>query len=129
MLRLRTGYDGTYNKCLTPKVNIVYIRLYMDFLGQFEIAPMKPSKVWTVAEAKARLSEVLRLADDEGPQRIGARKSFMVVPEHVWKAMTDNDRPSMGQWLVNRMPRGEELPIPSRAEMGRAIPFTDEREQ
>ena len=30
-------------------------------------------RVWTVAEAKARLSEVLRRSADEGPQRIGAR--------------------------------------------------------
>ncbi len=30
-------------------------------------------RVWTVAEAKARLSEILRLAEEEGPQRIGAR--------------------------------------------------------
>ena len=42
-------------------------------------------KVWTVAEAKARLSEVLRLAEEEGPQRIGARKCFVVVPEHLWQ--------------------------------------------
>ena len=26
-----------------------------------------PNRVWTVAEAKARLSEVLRLAVEEGP--------------------------------------------------------------
>ena len=37
-------------------------------------------RVWTVAEAKARLSEILRLAEEEGPQRIGKRKSFIVVP-------------------------------------------------
>ena len=35
-------------------------------------------RVWTVAEAKARLSETLRLAEEEGPQRIGTRKSFVV---------------------------------------------------
>ena len=45
----------------------------------------KPDRVWTVAEAKARLSEILRLAEEEGPQRIGARKPFVVVPEHVWR--------------------------------------------
>ena len=38
-------------------------------------------RIWTVAEAKARLSEVLRLAEEEGPQRIGARKPFVVVPQ------------------------------------------------
>ena len=45
----------------------------------------EPGRVWTVAEAKAKLSEVLRLAETEGPQRIGARKPFIVVPERVWR--------------------------------------------
>ena len=44
-----------------------------------------PTRVWTVAEAKARLSEVLRLAEEEGPQRIGTRKRFVVVPAAVWE--------------------------------------------
>ena len=38
-------------------------------------------RTWTVAEAKAKLSEVLRLAEEEGPQRIGLRRPFVVVPE------------------------------------------------
>ena len=42
-------------------------------------------RVWTVAEAKARLSEVLRLSEEEGPQRIGTRKCYVVVPEDVWQ--------------------------------------------
>ena len=33
-------------------------------------------RVWTVAEAKARLSEVLRLAEEEGPQRIGTQEAI-----------------------------------------------------
>ena len=37
---------------------------------------VKPHRIWTVAEAKARLSEILRLAETEGPQHIGARKSY-----------------------------------------------------
>ena len=45
----------------------------------------EPNRVWTVAEAKARLSEVLRLAEEEGPQRIGARRPFVVVPAAVWR--------------------------------------------
>ena len=27
----------------------------------------KPNRTWTVAEAKARLSEILRFAEEEGP--------------------------------------------------------------
>lgn len=31
-------------------------------------------RTWTVEEAKARLSDILRLAEEEGPQRIGERR-------------------------------------------------------
>ena len=44
------------------------------------MAISKPSKVWTVADAQANLPEVLRLAETEGPQYIGAGKTFVVAP-------------------------------------------------
>ncbi|MDE0643160.1 MAG: type II toxin-antitoxin system prevent-host-death family antitoxin [bacterium] len=40
----------------------------------------KTPRNWTVSEAKRRLSEILRLAEEEGPQHIGVRRSFVVVP-------------------------------------------------
>ena len=86
----------------------------------------KPHRVWTVAEAKARLSEILRLAEEEGPQRIGARKPFIVVPAPVWHAKTRTRKP-LGQWLIDNIPHGIELDIPSRHETGREIPFVDGR--
>ena len=55
---------------------------------------IKPRRVWTVAEAKARLSEILRLAEEEGPQHIGARKPFVVVPASVWHAKNENTETS-----------------------------------
>ncbi len=79
-------------------------------------------RVWTVAEAKARLSEVLRRSETEGPQRIGARKAFVVVPAETWQAHIA-PRKSMGQWLIDNVPRGTDLKIPDRREPGRAIPF------
>ena len=93
-------------------------------------------RVWTVAEAKARLSEILRLSEEEGPQRIGARKSFVVVPESVWQGHESppksgargNDksaRKPLGQWLVDNLPCGIELELPNRKETGRPIPFVD----
>ena len=82
----------------------------------------KPNRTWTIAEAKARLSEILRLAEQEGPQHIGARKSFVVVPVHVW-AEKESQRKPMGLWLVENMPRGTDLEILSRDEPGRDIPF------
>ncbi len=59
--------------------------------------------VWTVAEAKARLSEILRRTKTEGPQR----------------------KP-MGQWLVDHMPRGMHLGILGDRESRREIPFMQE---
>ena len=84
----------------------------------------KPPRIWTVAEAKARLSEILRLSETEGPQRIGARKSFIVVPANVW-AEKEPQRPPMGKWLVENMPRGTNLEIPPGRGSDREIPFID----
>ena len=69
-------------------------------------------RVWTVTEAKARLSEILRLSEEEGPQRIGMRKSFAVVPESVWQGHDSSPkadalpRKPLGQWLIENMPCG-----------------------
>ena len=82
--------------------------------------------VWTVAEAKARLSEVLRLAEQEGPQRIGVRKSFIVVPAELWSTNSQSAKP-LGRGLVDNMPRGANLDAPDRREPARLIPFIDEQ--
>ena len=86
----------------------------------------EPGRVWTVAEAKAKLSEILRLAETEGPQRIGARKSFIVVPERVWREHAPPPRKPLGQWLVENMPRGTNLKVPDGGRVSnREIPFAD----
>ena len=59
----------------------------------------KPYPVRTVAQATARLSEILRLAEKEGPQRIGARKAFIVVPAHTWRSQTSHRKP-LGDALI-----------------------------
>lgn len=84
----------------------------------------KPGRVWTVAEAKARLSEILRLSVDEGPQRIGVRKAYIVVPEHIWKARSNPCKP-LGQWLIHNMPRGTNFDIPADRTSRREIPFAN----
>ena len=84
----------------------------------------EPERVWTVAEAKAKLSEILRLAETEGPQRIGARRPFIVVPADAWYAKTEPRKP-LGQWLVENTPRGTNLAIPSSRSSSRKIPFID----
>ena len=83
-----------------------------------------PNHIWTVAEAKARLSEVLRLAEEEGPQRIGIRKPFVVVPAALWEEKTPRRKP-LGQWLIENMPRGTNLEAPDRFSR-RPIPFIDD---
>ena len=84
----------------------------------------KSPRVWTVAEAKARLSEVLRRAEDE-PQRIGTRKEFVVVPASAWDEKSE-PRQSFGQWLLENVPRGGPLELPPRDDgKGRAVPFSD----
>ena len=87
--------------------------------------PSKPSRTWTVAEAKSQLSEILRLAEEEGPQRIGARRSFIVVPAAVWDAKTP--RRPLGSWLVENMPRDIDIELPERRS-NRRTPFVDEKD-
>ena len=82
-----------------------------------------PNRVWTVAEAKARLSEVLRLAEQEGPQRIGTRKLFVVVPASVWEEKTRPRKP-LGQWLIENVQRGTNLAAPDRSSRC-PIPFIE----
>ena len=85
----------------------------------------KSPRAWTVAEAKARLSEVLRRAEEEGPQRIGTRRAFVVVPARVWEETTD-PRPSLGQWLLANAPGAGPLELPPRdTEPQRPGPFDD----
>jgi len=79
-------------------------------------------RVWTVAEAETHFSEILRLAETEGPQRIGVQRAFVVVSEKVWQERASERKP-LGQWLVENMPRGIELELPERCEPEREIPF------
>ena len=88
----------------------------------------KPPRIWTVAEAKARLSEILRLSETEGPQHIGTRRSFVVVPANVWEEKEPQHMP-MGKWLVENMPRGTNLEIPIVRGSNRDIPFIDDPDE
>ena len=85
----------------------------------------KSKRVWTLADAQANLPEVLRLADTEGPQYIGADKTFVVSPAETPQ---DRDEPelTLGQWLVKNMPRGTNLVIPDDEPPEDDIPWTDE---
>ena len=81
-------------------------------------------KIWTIAEAKARLSEILRLVESEGPQRIGVRKSFVIVPERdMDRRQIPDERLPIGQYLLERMPRDVYSDEPHERGSERPIPF------
>ena len=86
--------------------------------------PSPKPTTWTIREAKARLSEVLRCARDDGPQRIGVHDPFIVVAEADWRALT-SPIPAMGPWLLKSMPKGDDLDLPSRTDRRRPNPFED----
>jgi hypothetical protein len=68
--------------------------------------------IWTVQDAKAQLSELLRRARAGEPQRIGVTDACVVVSEQVWAAVNPS---ALGAWLVESAPRGAALELPSRA--------------
>ncbi len=85
----------------------------------------KPNRVWTVADAQANLPEVLRLAEKEGPQYIGAGKTFVVTAAEAEPGQSEPRKP-LGQWLVENMPRGTNLIIPDDEHSDDEIPWVDE---
>ena len=80
-----------------------------------------PRRVWTIEEAIENLPEILRLAEEDGPQRIGDTKIFTLAPESE-QPSEKPDRIPMGQWLVKNMPRGVNLEIPD----GRVVRPSDQ---
>jgi antitoxin (DNA-binding transcriptional repressor) of toxin-antitoxin stability system len=65
------------------------------------------AKPWTVQEAKAHLSEILRRARAGEPQHIGLADGCVVVAAREW---VDRTADGLGTWLVASAPRGEALP-------------------
>lgn len=68
--------------------------------------------MWSVQEAKSKLSEVLRRARAGEPQIIGTRESCLVISEAEFEK-TRRDR-HLGKFLIDSAPRGEELELPTR---------------
>jgi prevent-host-death family protein len=78
-------------------------------------------KIWTIADAKARLSELLRLAN-ETPQYIGTKKSYVLISQEKWEKLNQPEQP-LGSWLVDNLSDCGDLELPSRADPEREIPF------
>jgi prevent-host-death family protein len=68
--------------------------------------------IWTVQDAKAQLSELLRRARAGEPQRIGMTdEACVVVSAKIWEALHPS---ALGSWLVDNAPAGDELELPAR---------------
>ena len=83
------------------------------------------NRIWTIAEARENLPEILRLAEEDGPQRIGDTKIFTLAPEPEQSSQKPPLK-SLGQWLVENAPRGTNLEIPRDRGSKREIPFIGE---
>lgn len=67
---------------------------------------------WSVADAKARLSEVINQAEKQGPQTItrNGRAAAVVVSAEEWRRKTTR-KGSLGEFLFNSPLRGLDLDL------------------
>lgn len=84
------------------------------------------TRSWTVREAKAKLSEVLRRASEEGPQQIGARGEYVVMTRAEYEALRAPRKP-FGQALLDNFRGLGPIELPSRKDNpDRPVPFADD---
>jgi len=71
--------------------------------------------MWTVQEAKSKLSQVLQRARDGEAQIIGAQEPCVVVSMAEYDRLrTGQEEPHLGRWLVENTPRIGDLELPPR---------------
>lgn len=79
--------------------------------------------MWSIAEAKSRLSEILRQVRAGEPQIIGSHDPCVIVSLHDYQtkiADADHD----GLWLIDHAAQlGHELPVPPRHHDRRDVAF------
>ncbi len=77
---------------------------------------------WTVAEAKAKFSEVLQKAEKEGPQRITRRgeEAVVVVSKKEWERKTKR-KGTLLEFFKNSPLWGSGIEIPPREKSRRKI--------
>jgi prevent-host-death family protein len=70
---------------------------------------------WPVQDAKARFSELLEKAVEEGPQFVTKRgvETAVLVPIKEWRRLTQRARPTLKELLLAPEPRFE-IEIPDR---------------
>ena len=80
---------------------------------------------WAVQEAKAKFSELLDRALDEGPQIVTKRgiEAAVLVPIERWRRLEQAARPCLKDLLLAPEPRFEGgLPVPPRGRRRRREP-------
>ena len=86
--------------------------------------------IWQLQAAKAKLSEVLRAARDEGPQTITVRgkEEFVVMTKAAAERARDRQAPKTGLDLFRPvLGLGVDLELPERRiDKERPVPFADE---
>jgi len=79
--------------------------------------------MWTVQEAKAKLSRVLQRARGGEAQVIGSKEPCVVISMEEYKRLTHQmEEPHMGKWLIENLRGLGEIELPSRHE-DRPSPF------
>jgi hypothetical protein len=86
---------------------------------------LREAKVWSVTDAKAKLSEILALARAGAPQRIGLEEPCVIVSAAEFEQ--DRHPEPLGRFLIESAPRGVDLELPSRA-THRGDPFASDED-
>ena len=70
---------------------------------------------WTIADAKAKFSEVVRKAEHEGPQEITrhGEEAAVLVSKKEWDRMTKR-KGTLAEFFANSPLRGSGIRIPAR---------------
>jgi prevent-host-death family protein len=85
--------------------------------------------MWTVQDAKAKLSQVLQRARSGDAQIIGAQEPCVVVSLAEYERLKrGSNSPHLGQWLVENAPRVGDIDLPPRTS-DRPVPFDDWSEE
>ena len=80
---------------------------------------------WQLQEAKNRLSEVVRKAQDEGPQVITLRgdDAVVVVAASDYQKLSRRPKGTLAQFLRNSPLSGVKLDLRRSRDTGRAVPL------
>ena len=80
--------------------------------------------MWTVQDAKAKLSNLLKRAREGEPQVIGSKDPCVIISlEEYQRLIAEREEPHFGRWLVETFRGLGEIELPSRREE-RPSPFS-----